>query len=554
MQIYKSSFWFSLGTLVSRLTGLLRESITAALFGAGTLLDSFLIANRIPNLLRDLLAEGALGSSFTKIYAELWENDKARALRFFKDSLKFFSYLMLFICILGIIFSKQLVLLTTMFLDSSETKQIFFIHNTIGLTKILFPFIGLMTVASIFSGVLHREGRFFLSAVSPVTQNMGYILGALYFSSLMSLAPDWWESLIAERTISGLALGVLFGGVAYAWTQYITIPKTIRQAALVDSPPQSLLSVLKSSDLRRMLAMMSPMLIAGSSGQINVLVNSNFATSLGEGAVSWLNCSFRLLQLPIGIFAVAVSSVALPSLTKEVAIAKQFSQNKNALSQKLEEALGLMLWLMTFCWAFIFANSLAIIQIIYQYGKFSYTSSLATAESLYCYSFSLIGYGLLKVLTSFYYAIERTKYAMKISLFSIGLNATANYLLVDRFRHQGLAMTASLVISMNALFLLVGLRKEKLAWRYPLVFRCLFFLASSFFVSVVLQNVCTRLLEASILSALGLYSGLFLSLSLSAGITVFVFIAGSALFLKRSPFVLLRQLSRKRRHHVSNKE
>lgn len=478
MSLAKSSFLFAVGTFLSRLTGVIRESVLAGIFGANILLDSFIVANRIPNLLRELLAEGALGASFTQVFANLKEKDDAQRARLFLiQSLQFFSLLIILICILGMIFAPQIVRAMTLFSTESIQHESF-LHNTVGLTRILFPFIAFMTIGAIASGALHQKSRFFTSAISSVALNLGYIVGAVFFARvLVNYGPEWIDNSIADRSVVGLALGVLLGGFTQTFIQVVGVGSHEWRGAKIPR------TFPWSKDLKKVCTLMGPMIIAGSAGQINVLVNTNFATSLQEGAVTWLNFSFRVLQLPIGIFAVGVGVISLPALTRTIA--------RNGSSQeiggKLQEALSLVSWLVVPCLCFTLLNSLAMTQLLYQHGKFSSVDTIATSEALFYYSFSLIAYGLLKVLTSYYYASERTKFAMKVSLISIGVNLCANFFFVSKLGHNGLALSTSCTLTLNALLLCLGLRKDRLDWQISKLFKSLFLMSAAFALAFVMQ-------------------------------------------------------------------
>ena len=459
MSLFKASLWFAIGTFFSRLFGLLRESVTAGVFGAGVALDAFFVANRIPNMLREMLAEGALGSSFTKVFSEVWEKDQRKATSLLKDSLRLFLSVSVVICLLGIVLAPYLVQSMTMIGDESF-ENINFFNQTVGLTRLLFPFIGMMIMGAIAGGVLHQQGRFFISSLSPIALNIGYLLGALVFASYLEEKNfSWLESYVASPGITGLALGVLLGGFLQCLIQFLGIKK---EPFSFFSKKQALKSLgfSWSPELKKILTLMGPMVIASSAGQINVFINTNFATSLETGAVTWLTFSFRLLQLPIGIFAVAVGSVALPAFTR--LISAHNGQCSEEASCELFKMSEFMLWLMLPCFTLLLCNSEQIISLLFEHGQFSHADAIKTSEALYYYSFGLMGYGLIKVLTSFYYALERTSYAMKVSLFGIVINFTLNYTLVDHFGHKGLAMTASGLLSINAIGLMIGLRKENL--------------------------------------------------------------------------------------------
>lgn len=476
MAIGKSSFLFAIGTFLSRLTGVLRESVLAGVFGANSMLDAFIIANRIPNLLRELLAEGALGSSFTQVYAKLKERDSHRAELFLSQSFRFFSLVTGIICFLGIIFAPQLVKLMTLFSTESD-RHPEFIHDTVGLTRLLFPFIAFMTLGAIASGVLHQKGKFFTSAISSVALNVGYILGALIFAGLLEdYGPSWIETSFANKSLCGLCLGVLLGGVLQTLIQYWGMRERFHHE-------RKLFQVPWSQDLKKVCKLMGPMIIAGSAGQINVLVNTNFATSLQAGAVTWLNFSFRILQLPIGIFAVGVGVISLPALTK--VMANQGGPTK--VAEKLQEALSLVSWLVVPCLCFLLFNSLPATQLLYEHGKFTNVDSSSTADALFFYSFSLIAYGLLKVLTSYYYAAERTNYAMKVSLFSIIVNVLANSFFIHSLGHKGLALSTSCTLSLNAIFLIWGLKKDRLKWNMKKAAQTFFLITAAFILALILQ-------------------------------------------------------------------
>lgn len=481
MSIAKSSFLFATGTILSRVFGLLRESITAGVFGASALMDAFLVANRIPNMLRELVAEGALGSSFIKVYSALSVEDAVRAKKVLGDCLVFFSIILTVVCTLGIIFSPQIVSSMTMFTET-QAKGSFFAH-TVGLTQLLFPFIGFMTVGAIAQGVLHQRGRFFFSAVSPIIFNLGCIAGALAIGPLLeTFAPPAMDQWIAPRAMVGLALGVLLGGFLQSLMQLFVIWKP----ALSGYRFRLRDSFKVSKDLRSVLWLMGPMIIASSAGQINVFVNTNFATTLEEGAVAWLTFAFRVLQLPVGVIAVAVGAAALPTLSRS--IAQAHLGQKNDVAKQLQVCLELVTWLMIPCLAFLLTNSRSIVELLYQHWQFGLKATEATSNALFCYSFSLLGYGWIKVLTAYYYAVERTKYAMRVSLLGIGINVLLNYYLVHQFGYQGLAIGSSALLVFNAMLLMLGLRKDRLAFDHKALAHSAILLTAACALALVAQK------------------------------------------------------------------
>ena len=446
MSLVKSSFFFATGTFLSRIVGLLRESLVAAVFGANVYLDAFLVANRIPNLLRELVAEGALGASFTKVYSERACQDSSAATRLLRQSLLFFGVSVGALTLLGIWFAPELVDLLTLFTAHTPEKELLRTQS-VAFTRILFPFIWFMALTAILAGALYQEERFFLPSISPMVLNLGYIVGATVLAAGCSALPAaWFPWPTLHRGIFGLSIGVLLGGLGQFWMHVVIVRRRWRGSSL----PWPRFEL--TPDLKKILVLMGPMLLAASSGQINVLINTNFATQLEEGAVSWLTFSFRVLQLPIGIFAVAVGSVCLPRMSRAYSTGSVETQ-KSRLSEEVQNSTELLIWLIMPCFCFTACNSRLIVELLFHYGNFSPYAVDQTALALYAYNFSLLGYSLVKVLTPFYYVIEKTTFPMWVGVGSIVLNFGSNYLLAQRYGHVGIAATMAIVLTLNALIL-----------------------------------------------------------------------------------------------------
>ena len=467
----KSSLSFSLGTLCSRISGLLREAILSYTFGAAPLFDAFIIALRIPNLLRDMLAEGALSQAFTKVYSELQLSSPEKGKQLLTNCTVLFSLFSLLIVVLGVVFAEELVSLFTLLTGGEKTNLI---ADATVLTRIVFPYLLFAVVSSIFMGALHQEGRFFRSAVAPIMLNIGFIIGAL---GLARLFPHLAFLPVPPhlRAISGLAVGIVIGGALHCWLLWSMLATKL-QWRWTDVPC--------SQELKKVLILMLPMTLAYSSAPITSFINTNFATSLQSGAVSWLYYAFRLVHLPIGLFAVAIGVVILPALTRTL----QGTANSDA-SKIFWQAQEFVLWLMAVCLVYVAGNSLYITQFIYQHGSFTFTDSVQTSNALLMYSLGLFGYGLLKVLTAVYYAVNRTAFVMRVALTLIAVNILANILLVEQFGAQGLALTSSIVVSLNALVLLWGLQKEKIHAPRNKILRCLGYLLAFCLLSYLAQTL-----------------------------------------------------------------
>lgn len=547
MSLLKSSGLFAAGTLLSRVSGLVRDQVILAVFGASHLQDAFTVAFRIPNLLRDMLAEGALGNAFTKVYSSLSRDDPGRAQDLLVKFLQLTFLASLVLCSAGIVLAPQLVALMTTFGSQSDLGMAAdpqFIHNTVGLTRVLFPYLGLAVLGAVVMGALHQGGRFFLSAVAPMGFNIGNIIGALVLARFISGELAAWIDLnIADHAITGLAIGTLLGGLAQLGMQSSGIWRSHLRGRL------NFKGLPWNSDIKRVLILMLPAAIAASSGPINVTINTNFATTLPAGSVSWLNFAFRLLQLPVGIFGVAVSVAILPALAREIRGSSVLGTQRisEKASQQLQRGVELVLWALTPCFIFLLINALPLIDALFRHGHFTQSDAIRTSEALFAYSFGLLAYGLIKVFTSFYFAVERTTYAMVVSLFSIAVNYIGNSILVDKLAFQGLAYTASLSLTINALILAVGLLPHQIHWDYRQILKSAGILslaaASCFFG----QKGVFYLFGASDL--LHWYENatkieIYGLLSLNILLTIGLFLGFAAAYFKKHPFALLQKVKR----------
>ena len=546
MSVAKSSFVFAIGTLLSRLSGVARESVVGAVFGASLFMDAFVVAFRIPNLLRELLAEGALGSSFTKVYASLCVEDQETASKLLIQTLQFVVMVSIAICALGIIFADQLVHL--MMMIDAEAKDAQFTSVTIALTKVMFPFIGFASVGAIIQGALYQRGGFFLAGVAPLLFNLLSIAGALWFAPLAeSMLPISMATSFGNAGILGLAIGTLLGGAAQSGIQAWGIWKPL--LAGKNLWPKE---IPWSPDIKRVLLLMAPMVIAASAGQVNVIVNTNFATSLGTGAVTWLYFAFRLVQLPIGMFGVAVGAAVLPALTKSITEAHGKVDLKS--SREIINAMDLVAWLMIPCTLVMTISATDITRLLYEAGRFTPKDTAMTAMAIQAYSYGLLGYGLLKVMNSYYYATGRTRFPMMVSLISIAGNYFANSLLVKEIGHQGLAVTASITLTMNALLLIVGMSKDKVHVPWRQVFASIGLLIVGSMIVWALHRFYVGALESwSLAAVLGIPQSVFqnkfdaaVRIAIDAILVIALFGSAGLVRIKKTPKEAWRMLKRRR--------
>jgi putative peptidoglycan lipid II flippase len=492
MSVARSSLLFAIGTLISRFSGVARESVIGAVFGASIFMDAFVVAFRIPNLLRELLAEGALGSSFTKVYSGLCVEDKEAANRLLIQTLQFVVMVSIAVCAFGIFFADDLVALMTL-LDSHDPK---FNGITVALTQLMFPFIGFAAIGAVVQGALYQRGGFFLAGVAPILFNLFSIIGAIWLAPLLrDHLPGEFADKFGDAGILGLAVGTLLGGAAQSAIQAWGIWKPLlKNHRLI---PRQL---PWSKDIRKILILMGPMVIAASAGQINVIVNTNFATSLETGAVTWLYFAFRLVQLPIGMFGVAVGAAILPTLTKSITEAHGKVDVK--ASREIINAMDLVAWLMIPCTLALVIGSQDLTRVLYEAGQFGERDTNATAIAIEAYSYGLLGYGILKVMNSYYYATGRTKFPMAVSLFSILANYVANALFVKKFGHQGLAITASVTLTLNSLLLIAGMSVDKVQVNWLEILKSVFLLAIGSVLVLLIYSSYSPLLNSWSLSTL----------------------------------------------------
>jgi putative peptidoglycan lipid II flippase len=423
--------------LCSRVLGLLREVVFASLFGASKNMDAFLTAFRAPNMLRDLFAEGALSTAFVTTFSQriAKEGDQS-AWRLASKVATLAVVFMSAITVLGIVFAPALIgILAPGFAPDKADL-------TILLTRIMFPFILLVSLAALAMGMLNAKNVFGVPAMASSFFNLGSIIAGAGFGYLL-------DPHFGSRALIGLALGTLIGGLAQLLVQ---VPALIR-VGFKFRPDFN----WRDPGVRNILVLMGPATIAASAVQINVAVNSGFASSLGDGPMTWLNIAFRLMQLPLGLFGVAVATVTLPLVSRSAALGNS-AEFRGALAHSLR--LVLLLTIPSAIGLIILAEP--IISLIYQHGRFTAEATRQTAAALRFYAIGLAGYSGVKVLAPAFYAINKRNLPMLVSLFSIAVNFGLNWFF--RFElgwgHQGLALSTSFVAITNFVLLYLMMRRH----------------------------------------------------------------------------------------------
>lgn len=433
----KATWKVSAAVMASRVLGLIRDQIFAGMFGYGTLTDSFNIAFRIPNLLRDLFAEGALSQAFVTTFSKkIKTTGPESAWPLAARMITIMLILMSTISILGILFAPQLVHLLTAF-GKGKTFSPDDIALTVKMTRIMWPFMLLVSLAALVMGILNARGVFTIPALSSCFFNLGSIIAGTGIGL-------WLDPHRGPLTMVGMAIGVVIGGFGQLACQ---IP-ALRRLGFRWRPDWN----WRDSDVRKIFSLMGPAVISASVVQINVVINSQFATSIGKSAVSALSGAFRLMQLPIGVFGVAVATVTLPALSLAAtgALGDEFRQT-------LSKGIRLVTFLVLPCALGLCLMAEPIISAVFEVGRFSAENRHVTAAALRGYGIGLLAYSWLKVLQPAFYAADRRWVPMMVSFLAIILSVASNwyFVVVRGMGVEALAMTTSLVATTNFLILYV---------------------------------------------------------------------------------------------------
>jgi putative peptidoglycan lipid II flippase len=454
----------------SRLMGVIREQVFAFMFGATMFADAFIAAFRIPNLLRDLFAEGALSTAFTTTFTKTWEKEGAEsAWHLARLVLSALTLILGVICVAAVIGAPGVVYATSGGFEQIPGK----FELTVEMTRVLFPFILFVSLAAATMGMLNARHIFGLPASASTVFNIVSVVSGIGFAFLFEPQTNWLHPHFGRPAIFGWCFGVLLGGLAQLVMQLPTLWKLgFRYWWNLD---------FKHPGLRAVMLLMVPSAIAGSAVQVNVMVNGQFASHLpGDGPVSWLYYSFRLVQLPIGIFGVAIATVTLPAVARQHAM-----DDLKAFGKTVEEALRFGFYLTLPASVGLAVVAYPVIQLIYEHGTFSEHSTLETALALQAYTVGLAGYSGIKILVPCFYAMQPPRYESqpgatfgasfrhfvwnvvlftpaRVSLIGIALNLIFCFVLTYEFGlgHVGLALTTGLIAVVNFLQLLYAIQKQ----------------------------------------------------------------------------------------------
>jgi putative peptidoglycan lipid II flippase len=430
-EIRRSATVMSAATLVSRLLGFARDAVNAHLFGATGVSDAFFVAFRIPNFLRDLVAEGALSSAFVPALARARHHGgDDEAWRLASLMVSAMGMLLAALVLVGLAGSRWILTLAAPG----------FVHNphqfalALKLTRIVFPFIYCMGMAALFMGMLNAKKVFFMPALAPAAMNLVQIFFGLVVCPRLGHRP--------EQEIVGWAAGALVGG-SVQWL--IQVPFAHKEGFR-----WKLSWPFKDPGVKKVFSTMVPAMIGQSTAQINMLVNTILASQLVAGSVTYLYYGQRVMQLPLGIFGVAISAAVLPDLA-----AAHAAGDKAAYRRTLAYGLRLTMFTDLPALAGLICLSVPIHVLLFKSGKFDLAAAHAAALASIAYTSGVVFQSWSKVLVPAFYALDTPSTPVKVSMCMVGVNIVLNLLLWKPFGYLGLAATTSVVSCIQAVTLQV---------------------------------------------------------------------------------------------------
>jgi putative peptidoglycan lipid II flippase len=422
-------FW----TSMSRVLGFVRDMVIALFLGAGLGADAFFVAFRIPNLLRRLFAEGALSAAFVPTFVDtLQKEGVSEAARLARITFTFAAVVLPLVTALGIVFSPWLVRITAWGFYEYPAK----FNLTVDLTRLMFPYIFFISLVALAAGVLNSLRHFAAPAAAPVVLNLSMIFSVALLCSYFNVEP-----------YTALAWGVIAGGILQLALQ---VPFMVRAGVKIRPDFH-----FRDPTLKRIGVLFVPAAFAGAVYQINVLISTVLASFLAEGSVSWLYYADRVVELPLGIFGIALGTAVLPSMSR---------QASNGDLSALRHSVSLSLRLIAF---FIIPASVAIILlsepivgVLFQRGRFTAIDTQQTAYALICYTVGLWAFSGLKVVTQGFFSLKDTRTPLWVSIGAVIVNVVAGLLLMRPMAHGGLALATSLAAAFNVLLLFAILVKR----------------------------------------------------------------------------------------------
>jgi putative peptidoglycan lipid II flippase len=431
-RITKAAGIVGAATLLSRVLGLLREAVVAWFFGAGLVSDAFFVAFRIPNLLRRLFAEGTLTIAFIPVFTEyLYRRGRDEAFDLARSAWWLLTIILLAVTVLGVLLSPIIVWVLAPGFTAAPAK----FDLTVLLARIMFPYIFFIGLVALAMGILNSLGQFAAPALAPVLLNVAMI------GSLLAISPH------LEKPSVGLAIGVIIGGAIQLGLQ---VPFMLQKGfhLLVRSP-------LYHNAVKRIARLMTPAVLGAAVYQINVFVGTLLASLLPEGSVSYLYYADRLVQFPLGVFAIALATAVLPSLSRQAA-----AGDLEGLRASFSHGLRLVFFITIPAMTGLIMLKAPIVRLLFERGAFDPITTQRTAEALLYYACGLWAFSGARIVIATFYSLQDTKTPVKIGVICLLVNIALSVILMGPLQHGGLALATSLASAVNLLLLILALRKR----------------------------------------------------------------------------------------------
>lgn len=431
-RVAKAAGVVGFATMLSRIFGFLRDMVVAAFFGAGIATDAFFVAFRIPNLLRRLFAEGSLTVSFVPVFTEyLKKKSREDALELANITFTVLSAILVVVSLAGVLLSPLIVtIMAPGFHKVPEQYEL-----TVFLTRFMFPYIFFISLVALCMGILNSHRHFAAPALSPVVLNISMILAAL-------LLRDFFEEPIVS-----LAVGVMVGGVLQLAMQW---PFLVRLGVKLVPDFR-----IRHPGLERIGRLMLPAVFGAAIYQINIFISTILASLLPSGSVSYLYYADRVVELPLGVFAIAVGTATLPSFSEQVA-----KGDFNELKRTISFSLRLILFITIPATIALIALRVPIISVLFQRGAFDVQSTILTSQALLYYTLGLWAFSVIRVIVSAFYALHDTKSPMKAAVVALIVNVVCSVVFMFHLKHGGLALATSVASAINVIMLSLVLRKR----------------------------------------------------------------------------------------------
>ncbi len=432
-KISSATLVMALATFLSRIAGLVRDIVVARVFGAGFVSDAFFMAFTIPNLLRRFFGEGSLTAAFVPTFSEIYHAEgEERSRQFFRRCLTLLLMTMILVVILGILFSPWIVQVIAHGFAQVEGK----VELTDMLTRVMFPYIGLVSLLALFTGILNVRGHFFIPSLSPLFLNLVMIFSALCLGSFF------------ERPVFALAVGVVVGGVVQLLAQ---IPLLLRFGfgLRID------FGFMRDAAVRKVASLMLPGIVGVAIYQINLVVTRLLASFLPQGSVSYLYYGQRLFEFPQGIFVVSLAQAVLPMMSRQIA-----EGDMKGMNESLRFALALISVFTLPAVVGLIVCAGPIYSLFFLGGEFDAVATRKTAEALVCYAPGLIFVGYSRIASQTFFALKDTRTPVLVSFWTLVVNVVAGYLLMLWLDHLGLALGLTIASLFNALALMLLLRSR----------------------------------------------------------------------------------------------